>query len=70
MFLGILRPNQTIKSRNRNIFSRLFQKNKSKNPTNVVYLIVLVIALVITHRSTFALPIQRTLPYYHTQDSH
>ena len=31
--------------------------------------IVLVIALVITHQSTLALPISSTFAYYHTQDS-
>ena len=38
----------------------------SSNPANVVQ----VIALVITHRSTLALPISSTLAYYHTKNNH
>ena len=40
------------------------------NPINVVLVIVIVIDLVITHRSTLAVPISSTLAYNHTPDNH
>jgi hypothetical protein len=39
------------------------------NFTNVVLVIFLVIAFVITHQSSLALPISSILAYYHTQDN-
>ena len=43
--------------------------NASSNPTNVVRVIVLEIAWVITHRSNLAVPISSILAYNHTQDN-
>ena len=42
----------------------------SLNPTDVVQVIVLVIACVITHRSNLAVPISSTLAYNHIQENH
>jgi hypothetical protein len=42
----------------------------SLNPTNVVKVIVLVIAWVITHISNSTVPISSKLAYNHAQDNH